>query len=55
MGAGGGERDLRPVNTDERADAIDFAYEAKYGDPYRRSCPRSSRRRRAATLSLVSR
>jgi hypothetical protein len=54
--AGGVEKDVELVETDEHGDAVDAAYEAKYGRRYATIVPSIvAPRARAATLKLVPR
>jgi hypothetical protein len=56
VGAGGVERDVSLVETDEAGDSIDAAYDAKYGRRYPTIVPSIvSPEARAATLKLVPR
>jgi hypothetical protein len=53
---GGGERDVTFVETDDRHEAIDAAYKAKYGRRYPGIVPSIVKpEARAATLKLVPR
>lgn len=54
--AGGVEKDVELVETDEHGEAVDAAYEAKYGRRYATIVPSIvAARARAATLKLVPR